>query len=87
MCSPVGRCFCFCLVLFFKISGVSPGGVVFGVVPAGGVELSPGWGGLFSSCLSPVGAMVGVPGRVFFLHYTTVYCAYLSVVLVPFRSW
>ena len=30
--------------------------------------------------------IIGVPGKVVFLHYTTVYCAYLSVVLVPVET-
>ena len=40
---------------------MSPGKIVFGVVP------------------------IGVPRKVIYLHYTTVYCACLSVVLVAFR--
>ena len=60
---------------------MSPGEVVFGVVPGKIVKLY-----LFSSYMSPVGTIIGVPGKVVYLHYTTVYCAYLSVVLVPFRS-
>ena len=40
MCSPVERYFCFYLI-FFLISRMSPGKVVFGVVPAKNV-MSPG---------------------------------------------
>ena len=65
---------------------MSPGEVVFGVVPGKYVKLCPRLSDLFSSYLSPVGTIIGVPGKVVYLHYTTVYCAYLSVVLVPFRS-
>ena len=37
--------------------------------------------------LSPVKTIIGVPGKVVYLHYTIVYCACLSVVLVqPFVS-
>ena len=59
----------------------SPGEVVFGVVTGRDVKLCPRWSGL-----SPVGTMIGGPGKVVYLHYTTVCCAYLSVVLVPFSS-
>ena len=38
------------------------------------------------SALSPVKTIIGVPGKVVYLHYTTVYCVCLSVVLVAFRS-
>ena len=64
----------------------SPGEVVFGVVPGKNVKLCPRYSGLSSSYLSPIKLIIGVPGKVVYLHYTTVYCAYLSVVLVPFRS-
>ena len=43
-------------------SGASPGEVVFGIVSGENVELCPRWGGLSSSCLSPVGAIIGVLG-------------------------
>ena len=68
-------------------SRTSPGEVVFGVVAGNNVKLCPRQSGLSSSYLSHVGTiMIGVPGKVVNLHYTTVYCAYLSVVLIPFRS-
>ena len=67
-------------------SRMSPGEVVFGVVPGKNVTLCPRKSGLSSSYLSPVGTIIGVPGKVVYLHYTVVYCAYLSVLLVPFRS-
>ena len=35
--------------------------------------------------LSPVKTIIGVPGKVVYLHYTTVYCTGLSVVLVAFH--
>ena len=41
---------------------MSPGKIVFGVVPSK--------------------TIIGVPGKVVYLHYTTVYCACLSVVPV-----
>ena len=65
---------------------MSPGEVDFGVVPGKYVELCHRQSDLFSSYLSPIRTIIGVPGKVVYLHYTTVYCAYLSVVLVPFRS-
>ena len=36
--------------------------------------------------LSPVKTISGVPGKVVYLHYITVYCACLSVVFLTFRS-
>ena len=39
----------------------------------------------FFSVLSPVETIIGVLGNVVYLHYTIVYFAYLSVVLVAFR--
>ena len=68
------------------ISRTSPGEVVFGVAPTKNVNLCPRQSGLSSSYLSPVKLIIVVPGKVDYLHNTTVYCAYLSVVLVPFRS-
>ena len=41
---------------------------------------------LVMSYLSAVKTIIDVPGKVVHLHYTTVYCAYLSVVSVAFRS-
>ena len=70
----------------FSFFMMSPREVVFGVVPGKNDELCPREGGLSSSCLSPVKTIIGVPGKMVYLHYTTVYCAYLSVVLVAFRS-
>ena len=35
--------------------------------------------------LSPVKTIISVPGKVVRLHYTSVYCACLSAVLVSFR--
>ena len=46
--------------------------------------LCPRYSGLSSSYLSPVKLIIGVPGKVVYLHYTTVYCACLSVVLIAF---
>ena len=37
------------------------------------------------SALSSVKTVIGVPGKVVYLHYITAYCACLSVVLVAFR--
>ena len=68
------------------ISRTYPGEVVFGVVPGKNVKMCPRQSGLSSSYLYPVGTIIGVPGKVVYLHYTTVYCAYLCVILVPFRS-
>ena len=66
---------------------MSPGEVVFGVVSGENVfKLCPRQSGLPSSYLTPLGTIIGVPGKVVYLFSTTVYCAYLSVVLVPFRS-
>ena len=67
-------------------SRTSPGEVGFGVVPGKNVKLCPRQSGLSSSCLCPVKTIIGVPGKVVYLHYTSVYCAYFSVVLVPFRK-
>ena len=64
----------------------SPGEVVFGIVPSKNVKLCPRYSGLSSSYLSHVGTIIDVQGKVVYLHYTTVYCVYLSVILVPFRS-
>ena len=44
--------------------GMSPGKIVFVVVPSK--------------------TIIGVPGKVVYLHYSTVYCVCLSVVLVAF---
>ena len=41
---------------------------------------------LSASYLSPVKTIINVPEKVVYLHYTTVYCACLSVMLVTFRS-
>ena len=41
--------------------------------------------GKWFSALSPETAVIGVSGKVVYFHYTTVYCACLSVVLVAFR--
>ena len=66
-----------------------PGKIVFGVVHRKTIsdKLCPRKIGLSSSYLSPVKTIIDVPGKVVYLHYTTVYCACLSVVLVAFRSW
>ena len=40
--------------------------------------------GLSSLYLSLVKTIIGVPGKVVYLHYTTVYCACLSVLLIAF---
>ena len=63
--------FCFYLISFFMNSRTSPGGVVFGVVPGKNVGLCPIWSGLSSSHLSPVKTIIGAPGKVVYLHYTT----------------
>ena len=63
----------------------SPGEVVFGVVP-GKTYFSCVQDRVVCLCFSPVKTIIGVPGKVVDLHYTTVYCAYFSVELVPFRS-
>ena len=34
--------------------------------------------------MSPVKTVIGVPGKVVYLNYTTVYCACLSVVFIAF---
>ena len=65
---------------------MSPGKIVFGVVPSKNDKRCPGRGGLSLFCLSPVKTIIGVRRKVVYLHYTTVYCACLSVVLVAFRS-
>ena len=60
--------------------------IVFGVVSSKNDNRCPRKSGLSSLYLSLVKTIIGVPGKVVYLHYTTVYCAYLSVVLVAFRS-
>ena len=85
MCSPVEHYFCFYLrSLLYDFEDV-PRKNSFRRCPQKNDKLCPRKIGL-SSYLSPVTTIIDVPGKVVYLHYTTVYCACLSVVLVAFRS-
>ena len=65
---------------------MSPGKIVFGVVSSKNDKRCPRNSDLSSLHLSSVKTIIGVPGKRVYLHYTTVYCACLSVVPVAFRS-
>ena len=82
ICSPVEHYFCFYLIFFLYEFEMSPGKIVFGVVPRKNDKLCPMKIGLSSPYLSTVKTIIDVPGKVVYLRYTTVYCACLSVVLI-----
>ena len=62
---------------------MSPGKIVFGVVPSKNDKRCPRKSGLSSLYLSPVIMIIGVPGKVVYLNYTTIVPASLSCSL-PF---
>ena len=64
---------------------MSPGEVVFGAVPGKTLSCVPDRVVCLHHTCPQLKLIIGVPGKVVYLHYTTVYCACLSVVLVPFH--
>ena len=68
-------------------STMSSSEVVFGIVRGKNVVSQIEWFVfiILVPCWNDI-IIIGVPGKVVYLHYTTVNCTYLSVVLVPFRS-
>ena len=90
MCSPVEHYICLCLFNFLQVfmkSRMFPGKKY--------VPRKNSFRTKFSFRRCPPGkvfdlhyaTIIGVPGKVVYLYFTTVYCACLSVVLVAFRSW
>ena len=53
-------------------SRMSPGKIVFDVVPSKNNKRCPRKSGLSSLYLSQVKTIIGIPGKVVYLHYTTV---------------
>ena len=72
---------------FFMKPRISPGKIVFGVVPSKNYNKCPSKRFIFIiHVLIPSKTIIGVTGKVVHLHYTTVYFVCLSVALVAFRS-
>ena len=65
---------------------MSPGKIVFGVVPSGGDKRSPTKSGLSSLYLSPVGAVLGVPGKVVILLFVVPASLSCSLPFVPVET-
>ena len=78
------------------MKSMSPGKIVFGAIPVGKIVFGvipskndnrfPRKSGISSFYLPPVKTIIDVPGKVLYLHYTTICCASLFVVLVACRS-